>query len=46
MSPTPVRQRGGLVDDLVDQSEIEVKDVGPVTARGQPDVALVGIGSS
>ncbi len=26
--------------------EIEVKDVGPVTARERPDVALVGLGES
>jgi response regulator NasT len=26
--------------------EIEVKDVGAVTARGRPDVALVGLGAS
>ena len=27
-------------------SEIEIKDVGPVTARERPDVALVGLGAS
>jgi AmiR/NasT family two-component response regulator len=27
-------------------SEIEVKDVGPVTARERPDVALVGLGAN
>jgi response regulator NasT len=26
--------------------EIEVEDVGPVTARERPDVALVGLGAS
>jgi response regulator NasT len=35
----------GLGHDVIAR-EIEVKDVGPATARERPDVALVGLGSS